>query len=530
MEILGNSLIGGQDARSGSDSFRARNPATGSKLEPAFFSASLEDVDRAAHLAAEAFPAFSQLRNTDRAALLRRIASELEAMAEPITERAHLEAALPLRRLRSEMGRTCNQLRLFAGVVEEGSWVVARIDRADAGRKPIPMPDVRSMWYAIGPVAIFGASNFPLAFSVAGGDTASALAAGNPVVVKAHPAHPGTSELVGRVIRESVRAQSLPAGVFSLLLDSGTSVGSALVQHPLIKAAGFTGSLAAGRALFRLAVSRPEPIPFYGEMGSTNPLFILPGALAARGQDIATQLYKAFTLGAGQFCTKPGMVFVPQSEVTESFAADFRANVSRSSKFTLLTSGIRTAYQKEAENRKAQRGVALMAEGEQPGDDPAFFAGALAFETDVSTLLANSALEGELFGPSTLLVRFSSKEQILRAAQNLSGHLTATIHGTDKDLKEFSELIEILRGKVGRLVLNGYPTGVEVCHAMIHGGPYPASTDARSTSVGTQAIYRFARPVCYQDFPDALLPDELKSANPLGIWRMVDGEFTRQPA
>lgn len=527
MNILGKSLIGAGEAANSGDSFRAWNPATGEQLEPAFYSATMDDVDRAAQLATDAFPAYSGLRHTERASFLRLIASRIEAITDLLVERAHLETALPKPRLKSETGRTCSQLRLFADVVEEGSWVTARIDRADPQRKP-PRPDVRSMLHPLGPVVVFGASNFPLAFSVAGGDTASAFAAGNPVIVKAHPAHPGTSELVGRAIRDSIREQGLPEGVFSLLFDSGTIVGTALIQHPLVKAGGFTGSIPAGRALMNLAASRPVPIPFYGEMGSTNPVFILPGALASRGRDIASQLHTSITIGGGQFCTKPGLVFLPASDASAHFLGEFQDKVSHSSKFTLLTSGIRASYQREIQNRKGRRDVSLVAEGEQVGSEPAFFAGVTAFQTDVPTLLANSDLGSEVFGPATLLVRFSDKQQILAAAQNLSGHLTATIHGTDEDLRDFADLIEILRNKVGRIVFNGYPTGVEVCHAMIHGGPYPASTDSRTTSVGTQSIYRFARPVCYQDFPSAALPDELKNENPLGIWRMVDGELTRQ--
>jgi 2,5-dioxopentanoate dehydrogenase len=528
MDILGKSLIGFADAGGSGDSFRAWNPATGEQFGPAFSSATKDDVERVARLAAGTFPIFSQLRATQKAAFLRGIAAKIEENTAQIVECAHLETALPKPRLQSETGRTCNQLRLFAGVVEDGSWVMARIDRADSQRKPLAKPDVRSIWHAIGPVVVFGASNFPLAFSTAGGDTASALAAGNPVIVKAHPAHPGTSELVGRAIRETVREQGLPEGVFSLLFDSGTSIGAALVQHPLVKAAGFTGSTVAGRTLMNLAVSRPEPIPFYGEMGSTNPLFILPGASAARGKEIAAQLHGSFTLGAGQFCTKPGLVFFPASEAGAGFVTEFQGKVSLSPKHTLLTAGIRAAYQRETQGRKGRQNVSVIAEGEQPGGEAAFLAGVQAFQIDVPTLLADADLESELFGPATLLVRFSGKEQVLQAARNLGGHLTATIHGTDEDLREFAELIQILRSKVGRIVFNGYPTGVEVCHAMIHGGPYPASTDSRTTSVGTQAIYRFARPVCYQDFPESALPDELKAANPLKIWRLVDGQFTRE--
>src|SRR5580765_29438 len=345
MEILGKSLIGFRDSAPTSAPFSAWNPSTGEEIAPAFFSASPDDVHRAAELASEAFPSYSRLPGRERASFLNRIASRLESITDLLVARAHAETALPEPRLKSETARTCNQLRLFASVVEEGSWVSARIDHADPQRKPLPKPDVRSMLFPLGPVVVFGASNFPLAFSVAGGDTASALAAGNPAIVKAHPAHPGTSELVGRAIRDCVREQRLPEGVFALLFDSGTEVGAKLVQQALVKAVGFTGSITAGRALMDLAVRRPEPIPFYGEMGSTNPVFILPGAMAARGKEIASQLHASFTQGSGQFCTKPGLVFLPKQDATANFLREFQDKVAHSSKFTLLTSGIRNSYQ-----------------------------------------------------------------------------------------------------------------------------------------------------------------------------------------
>jgi NADP-dependent aldehyde dehydrogenase len=527
MEILGKSLIGFRDSTSTAGPFHAWNPATGEKIDLLFFSAGQEDIERAAELAREAFSTFARLTGRERASFLNRIASRLESLSDLLVARAHAETALPEPRLKSETVRTCNQLRLFASVIEEGSWVSARIDNADPVRKPLPKPDIRSMLHPLGPVVVFGASNFPLAFSVAGGDTASTLAAGNPVIVKAHPAHPGTSELVGRAIRDCVREQGLPEGVFSLLFDSGTEVGAKLVQHPFVKAVGFTGSISAGRALMDLAVRRPEPIPFYGEMGSTNPVFILPGAMAARGKEIASQLHSSFTLGSGQFCTKPGLVFFSEQNPSANFLPSLQDKVAHSPKSTLLTSGIRNSYQREIQNRKGRSDLALVAEGEQPGSEPAFLAGVALFQTDVGNFLHNPDMGSEIFGPSTLLVRFSNKQEILDAARGLSGHLTATIHGTEEDLREFSDLLEILKHKVGRILFNGYPTGVEVCHAMVHGGPYPASTDSRATSVGSQAIFRFARPVCYQDFPDTALPAELKNGNPLGIWRMVDGNFTR---
>jgi alpha-ketoglutaric semialdehyde dehydrogenase len=530
MTFSGKSLIGFREASGSDSSFSAWNPATGQKIEPTFYAATTKEADNAVRLAASAFPAYSSISHNARASFLRRIATRIEAITDELVERAHLETALPKPRLISETGRTCGQLRLFANVVEENSWVGARIDRADPNRKPLAKPDVRSMLHPIGPVVVFGASNFPLAFSVAGGDTASALAAGNPVIFKAHAAHPGTSELVARAIIESIREENLPEGVFSLLFDSGNAVGAQLAQHPLVRAGGFTGSTAGGRALMNLAAARPEPIPFYAEMGSSNPVFLLPGALASRGKEIAGQLHGSFTLGSGQFCTKPGLVFVPQSDEASAFVSEIRDKSAQSQRFTLLTGGISSAYRREIDHRKkSNAGIAVLAEGEQPAAEPAFLAGAVVFQTDAKTFAANPDLAAEVFGPSTLLIQCSSREQIIDAARNFGGHLTATILGTEKDLEDFADLVEILKSKVGRIVFNGYPTGVEVNHAMVHGGPYPASSDSRTTSVGTMAILRFARPVCYQDFPDAALPDALKSANPHGIWRMIDGELTRQP-
>jgi NADP-dependent aldehyde dehydrogenase len=415
---------------------------------------------------------------------------------------------------------------MFAQVAEEGSWVQARIDRADPERKPAPKPDIRSMLRPLGPVVVFGASNFPLAFSVAGGDTASAFAAGNTVIFKAHPAHPGTGELVGRAILQSVRDCNLPEGMFSLLFDAGTEVGTQLLKHPLVKAGAFTGSRAAGRKLMDLAASRPEPIPFYAEMSSTNPVFILPGALRERAKNIAAGLHASFTMGAGQFCTKPGMVFLQQGSEATAFAKELQQSVAGSAPFHLLTKTIHTSYGSAIAGRKTDSSVRLVAEGVATTAEAGFVVAPALFETDAASFL-KSDLDAEIFGPTTLLVQHSSREQILAIARALEGHLTATIHGTEEDLREFADLIAILENKVGRLIFNGFPTGVEVTHAMVHGGPYPSTSDGRSTSVGSQAIFRFARPVCYQDFPESALPDELQPANPLGIWRMLDGQMSR---
>ncbi len=524
--LSGKSLIGSQEASGTSDAFFAIDPVTGLNLQPAFVSASTEDVERAVSLAAEAFHTFSRITGVERAAFLRTSAKNIEVISTEVIARAAQETALPQPRLQGEIGRTCGQLRLFADLAEEGSWVQARIDPADPDRKPLPKPDVRSMLRPLGPIVVFGASNFPLAFSVAGGDTASALAAGNPVVVKAHPAHPGTSELVGHAIQQSVRECSLPKGTFSLLFDSGIRVAAELVRHPLIKGGGFTGSRKAGRALVDVASSRPEPIPFYAEMGSTNPLFILPGALRDRGDSLAAGLHNSFTMGAGQFCTKPGIVLVPEMPEANLFREKLATFVSAQDPFHLLTKSIQSSFQSATKERRSQPAVGLVAEGAASSAN-GLCAQAILFETTAETFLGTN-LDEEIFGPTTLLVRHSTKEQLLAVARGLEGHLTATIHGTAEDLAEYTDLIAILEQKVGRLIFNGFPTGVEVTHAMVHGGPYPATSDGRSTSVGTQAILRFARPVCYQGFPDQTLPDELKNSNPLGIWRMINGEMTQK--
>jgi 2,5-dioxopentanoate dehydrogenase len=528
LKISGQSIVGSRQAGNAGESFTATNPRTGEPVAPTFFSSVPEDVELAATMAHQAFAIYGRASGREKGKLLRTIADKIDAAVNALVERAELESALPKPRLIGETARTSGQLRLFAGVVEEGSWVSARIDLPDADRKPVAKPDLRSMLCPLGPVAIFGASNFPLAFSVAGGDTASALAAGNPVIVKAHPAHPGTSELVGQLIQESVRECGFPEGVFSLLFDAGNKLGTALVKHPLVKAVGFTGSLRGGRALMDIAASRPEPIPVFAEMGSTNPVFILPGALAEKPDAIASGLHASFTIGAGQFCTKPGMVFLPEGANDRAFIANLQKLVQGSKQFNLLTAGIRSAYQESVAHRKQEAGVTLLAERGPAEVDTQTGVNPLLFETEVQWFLQNPELAAEVFGPTTLLIRHSTHAQLLQVASSLEGHLTATIHGTERDLLEFDDLLSILKTKVGRIVFNGFPTGVEVSHAMVHGGPYPATSDGRSTSVGSQAIFRFCRPISYQGFPPAALPDELVDSNPLGIWRMVDGEFTRE--
>ncbi len=440
-------------------------------------------------------------------------------------ERCQQETGLPTGRLQGERGRTVNQLKLFAQLLRDGWWVNARIDTAQPNREPLPKPDIRQMQIALGPVAIFGASNFPLAFSVAGGDTASALAAGCTIVVKGHPAHPGTSELVGRAIVRAAEATGMPKGVFSLVQGTTLAVGQALVKHPLIKAVGFTGSFRGGKALFDAANQRDEPIPVYAEMGSINPVFVLPGALQERSAQIAEGLVGSVTLGVGQFCTNPGLVTSIASADTDMLLAKTQEGMAAAQTGTMLTERISEAYHEGAHRMGQAPGVETA--GESKPSDGAAPATAYVFRTTAEDFMKNKDLSEEVFGPATLHVTAQHKEELLALARQLNGHLTATLHATEDDLREYAELISILERKVGRLLINGFPTGVEVCHSMVHGGPYPATTDARTTSVGTLAIQRFSRPVCYQNFPPFALPDELKDDNPLGIWRLVDGEVKR---
>ena len=505
--------------------FRAVNPAHGGGLEPVFVSSAPPQVDRAAKLAAEAFAQYGWMAAARHRALVHRIAARLEAGADAIIERAHLETALPAARLQGELARTCFQLRMYGDIAAEGSWVDARIDHADPQRKPQPKPNLRSMLRPLGPVAVFGASNFPLAYSVAGGDTASALAAGNPVLVKAHPAHPGTSDLVGHAVSEAVRELGLPAGTFALLFDAATEVGAQLVQHPAIKAVGFTGSRRGGRALMDLAAARPEPIPVHAEMGSVNPVFILPGAWRQRGEEIVACLHASATLGVGQFCTNPGLVLIDADETGEAFLHRLAALMDATPSGLMLTPAICDSYRRGVEARQQVRGVrtvSRVAAGSQGCSG-----GAALFATDADTFLREPDLAQEVFGPTTLVVECRGLAQMLEVAQALEGQLTASVHASETELPSAAPLARLLETKAGRLIYNGFPTGVEVCHSMVHGGPYPASSDARSTSVGGRALARFARPVSFQNWPDAALPDVLKEGNPLGLWRIVDGVLGR---
>jgi NADP-dependent aldehyde dehydrogenase len=520
--LTGKNLIACEPA----DSTDGRFTAGGALA--AFEEASGAHVDLALAAAEHASHQYRRLPADMRAAFLDRIAEAIER-ADGLLEAASAETALPPARLTGERARTTSQLRMFANLVREGSWVDARIDRALPDRQPLPKPDIRRMLIPTGPVAVFGASNFPLAFSVAGGDTASALAAGCPVVVKAHPAHPATSELAARAIIAAVNASGMPPGVFSLLQSTRHEVGAAIVRHPHTTGVAFTGSLRAGRALFDAAAGRPDPIPVYAEMGSVNPVFVLPGALAERAGAIAAGLTQSVTLGVGQFCTNPGLTIGIDDERFGQFVRQMEVLIGDTLPATMLYPAILQSYEAGVHRLRAidDTRTTRSSGGVGGTGDVESQARPSLFDTSAQTFMRHRELGEELFGPSTVVVRCGSRDEMEEVARGLDGQLTATIHGTPSDLSAYASLLSILEDKAGRLIVNGFPTGVEVCPSMHHGGPYPATTDPRSTSVGTAAIHRFARPLAYQNFPQTSLPVELQDGNPRGIWRLVDGEPTR---
>lgn len=462
-------------------------------------------VDQAARSAAAAFSIYSQTTRLERASFLRSIAEEIDCAGPAITEIGCEETGLPNARLEGERGRTCGQLRMFADLLERGDYLDRRHDVPLLERTPLPRPDIRLMQMPIGPVAVFGASNFPLAFSTAGGDTASALAAGCPVIVKAHQAHPGTSDLVAQAIARAISKTGLPDGVFSMVHGGNRQVGESLVKHALIQAVGFTGSLTGGRALFNLCASRPNPIPFYGELGSVNPMFLFPGALAERGSDLAQGWVNSLTLGVGQFCTNPGIIVAIEGVYTDSFIAASKQLLSEIEPQIMLTEGIATAFRVGQERMASTKGVKTILRSSCDGRR----GGPSLFETDGVNWLADPSLGHEVFGPLGLIVKAANHDEMLSVAKSLDGQLTCSLHVSPEDLSAGHDLMPILTQKAGRVLANSFPTGVEVCDAMVHGGPYPASTNFGATSVGSMAVRRFLRPVCFQDIPKELLPDDL---------------------
>ncbi|WP_425104701.1 aldehyde dehydrogenase (NADP(+)) [Ancylobacter sp.] len=522
-ELTGATLLGSRDL-AGAATFRAVDPATGIELEPAFTEAGPAEVAEAAALAAAAFPLYRATTPEARAAFLDAIAANIEALGDALIARAARETGLPVARLTGERARTMGQLRLFASWARAGGADEPRLDSPLPARTPLPRADLRLRHIGIGPVAVFGASNFPLAFSVAGGDTASALAAGCPVIVKGHPAHPGTSELVGRAIRAAVREAGLPEGVFSLLTGTSHELGGALVADPRVKAVGFTGSRAGGLALCRIAADRPEPIPVFAEMSSINPVFLLPAALEARAEALATGFVGSLTMGAGQFCTNPGLVIALSGASLDRFIATAATAVAAAPAATMLTPGIAGAYAKGVAALEGSADVTEVAHGAEGGANacrPALFV------TEAAAFLREPLLSHEVFGASSVVIRCAHADEMRAVAGALEGQLTATLHLDPADHLLAAALLPVLEDKAGRILANGWPTGVEVCHAMVHGGPFPATSDPRSTSVGTLAIRRFLRPVCYQDLPEALLPAVVRTKNPLGLPRLVDGTPAR---
>ena len=510
------------------DLFQAVAPARAEPLSDEFANVSVAQANEAVEKAAAAFSTYASLHPHRRADFLDAIATEIDALGDELIQRAVLESGLPAGRITGERGRTTGQLRMFANLLREGSWVDARINPALPDRTPLPRVDLRRMLVPLGPVVVFGASNFPLAFSVAGGDTASALAAGCPVVVKAHPSHPGTSSLVGQAIVSAAQKTGMPDGVFSLL-HADNEVAQALVAHPATKAVGFTGSRAGGLALQRVANDRPEPIPVYAEMSSVNPVVILPGSIADNPAKVAEGLAASVTLGVGQFCTNPGLVFLLDSPKTDDFLSTVADKIRASPPATMLNAGIHKAFQKGIQQIRVVPGVHVLAESDtDPADDRTEGRPAV-LTTTAQLFLLSPDMSHEIFGPSSLVVVCQTEAELAECVAELEGQLTATLYATEAELRESGyNWIEVLQGKAGRVLFGGFPTGVEVGEAMTHGGPFPATSDGgRSTSVGTGAILRFVRPVTYQSFPDALLPPALQNANPLGIWRNVDGELMK---
>lgn len=523
MQLTGAQLIGARSRYGAAGAQKALNPATGELMEPAFGGGTAADVDAACALAEAAFDGYRAASLAQRAALLESIAEGMLALGDELVERVMAESGLPRGRVEGERGRTVGQLRLFAALVREGRFLAATFDTALPDRTPLPRPDLRSQKIPLGPVAVFGASNFPLAFSVAGGDTAAALAAGCPVIVKAHPAHLGTSELVGRVIQQAVANAALHEGVFSLLIDdAANSVSTALVQHPAIQAVAFTGSRRVGLILLELARQRAVPIPVYAEMSGINPIFLLPAALEQRGTAIAQGLIDSVTLGSGQFCTKPGIVLGIVGAAFDSFCDAAQQSLTAKQPTIMLTPGIQRAYVQGTEHWHGDADVRLLATGGTP-TTAACVGQPMLFATTARHYLAAPYLHEEVFGPTTLLIECCDPDEMVDAAKHLDGQLTATLHMEPADTDSARRLLPILERKAGRILVNGFPTGVDVSYAMVHGGPYPSTSDSRSTSVGAMAIERFLRPVCYQNLPEALLPEALQDENPLQLARLIDG-------
>jgi len=500
MEIIPSQIIGYRHVQSDGEIFHGYNPNSGKPLEPAFREATKSEINESIVLANNAFAFYRKTSPSQRSLFLETIAGNIEALGDELLKIINEETALPLTRLTGERSRTTGQLRLFAQLLRDARWNKEIVDEPLPDRKPVARPEMVQMQVPIGVVGIFGASNFPLAFSVAGGDTASALASGCPVVFKAHPAHPATCQLIGDAIAKAAKETGMPDGTFSMLHGLSHEVGGTLVVHPLIKAVAFTGSFKGGKALYDLAVRRPEPIPVYAEMGSVNPVFFLPNAVKLGGESLASQFGQSVTMGSGQFCTNPGFCILINNEESRLFLQRVADGLSATPIHPLLTKGITDAYKSGLEKQHKMSGASVLTINAETDIKPSIIT------VNAKSLMQNPGYFEEVFGPSTVAVLADSVEEMFSLAEVMPGQLTGTVHAAENDYPTAKELIDLLTQKVGRIVMNGFPTGVEVCHAMVHGGPYPATTDSRVTSVGTSSIYRFTRPVCYQNIPHSLLP------------------------
>ncbi len=522
--ITGKNHIGNDHSAEGEKSYRTFNPQLNKENQFDFIEATVKEIDRAVSLAKQAYKTFIKISGVEKAAFLNAIADEIMALDEELIQTYCSETGLPAGRAIGERGRTVGQLRSFANLVEEGSWVEATIDTAIPDRQPIPKSDLRKMMVPLGPVVVFGASNFPLAYSTAGGDTAAALASGCPVIVKSHPMHAGTGELVASAIIKAAEQTNMPNGVFSNLNSSGIEVGATLVKHPGVKAVGFTGSIRGGRALFDLASQREEPIPVFAEMGSVNPVVVLPKALSERGASLASTYAGSITLGTGQFCTNPGLLLGIKGEELTNFIQQLSEEIIKIEPSCMLHPNIIGAYENNKEKAVSQSGLQIMADYES--DVKANHARQTITTVEGKTFLENSTLHQEVFGPYSIVVQCEDVEELQEIISSLEGQLTGTILAGEGELFDYPSVVNALQNRVGRLIYNGVPTGVEVCPSMHHGGPYPSSTDSRFTAVGIHSIKRWVRPLSYQDWPDSELPDELKDSNPLGISRLVNNMQT----
>jgi NADP-dependent aldehyde dehydrogenase len=523
--ITGKNYIGNSLSTKGNKTYKTFNPKLNIENEYTFTEANEEEINEAVELAAEAFKDFRSITGARKAVFLNAIADEILALDDELVKVYCLETGLPEGRAKGERGRTIGQLRSFADLVAEGSWVEATIDTAIPDREPMPRSDVRKMMVPLGPVVVFGASNFPLAYSTAGGDTAAALAAGCPVIIKSHPMHAGTGELVSSAIIKAAQKTGMPNGVFSNLNSSGIEVGTKLVEHPGVKAVGFTGSIKGGRALFDLASKREEPIPVFAEMGSINPVIILPKALRARGNQLAETYAKSITLGTGQFCTNPGLLLGIKGQELENFLNNLSEEIIKIEPSCMLHPNIIGAYENNKSKAVAQNNLTVIAD--YNADVKSNFAKQTITSVNGNTFLENTTLHQEVFGPYSIVVKCEDADQLEIIISKLEGQLTGTIISEEGEASNYSGVISALQNRVGRVIFNGVPTGVEVCPSMLHGGPYPASTDSRFTAVGIHSIKRWVRPLSYQDWPNNLLPDELKNGNPLDIFRLLNNQQTK---